>query len=55
MFAYTGVSGDQVQELADKYGVYMTGDGRISIPGLNSSNIDYVTESFHHVTKDRPL
>ena len=55
MFAFTGINGDQVQELADKHGIYLTGDGRISIPGLNSGNIDYVTECFHAVTKDRPL
>jgi aspartate/tyrosine/aromatic aminotransferase len=55
MFAFTGVNGDQVQELGDKFGIYLTGDGRISIPGLNSGNVDYVTESFHAVTKDRPL
>ena len=33
----------------------MTGDGRISIPGLNTGNLDYICESFHAVTKDKAL
>jgi aspartate aminotransferase len=55
MFAFTGLSKDQVVELRDKYGIYMTADGRISIAGLNTKNLDYVAESFHAVTKDKGL
>ena len=28
----------------------MTADGRISIAGLNTNNIDYIAEGFHKVT-----
>jgi aspartate aminotransferase len=50
MFAYTGLNKDQVNELREKYAIYMTMDGRISIAGLNSGNLAYVAESFHKVT-----
>jgi len=50
MFAFTGLNKDMVNELREKYAVYMTMDGRISLAGLNSHNIDYVAECFHKVT-----
>mmetsp|Transcript_11933 Transcript_11933/g.8326 ORF Transcript_11933/g.8326 Transcript_11933/m.8326 type:complete len:131 (-) Transcript_11933:66-458(-) len=50
MFAYTGLNTDQVNELREKYGIYMTMDGRISIAGMNTGNVDYIAESFHAVT-----
>ena len=55
MFAYTGLNTDQVNELRAKYGIYMTADGRISIAGLNTKNLDYIAESFHAVTKDKGI
>lgn len=51
MFAYTGLSGEQVDEIAKNYSVYMTRDGRISIAGLNTNNVKYVAEAIHSVTK----
>lgn len=53
MFAFTGLSKDQVDELRTKYGIYMSADGRISICGLNTHNLQYIAESFHSVTKDK--
>ena len=50
MFAFTGLNKDQVNELREKYAIYMTMDGRISIAGLNSKNLDYVADAFHKVT-----
>lgn len=50
MFAFTGLNKDQVNELRDQHAIYMTMDGRISVAGLNSGNIDYVAEAFHKVT-----
>ena len=50
MFAFTGLNEEQVQELREKYAIYMTKDGRISIAGLNTKNLDYVAEAFHAVT-----
>jgi aspartate aminotransferase len=53
MFGFTGFTKDIVDELREKYAIYMTADGRISICGLNTQNIDYVADAFHNVTKDR--
>ena len=50
MFAFTGLNKDQVNELREKNAIYMTMDGRISIAGLNTGNLDYVAEAFHKVT-----
>jgi len=55
MFAYTGLSVEQVDKLKNDYHIYMTADGRISIAGLNTHNIDYISEAFHKVSKDQPL
>jgi aspartate aminotransferase len=51
MFAYTGVSKDQVKKLKSDYHVYLTDDGRISISGLNTKNVEYVAKAFHEITK----
>lgn len=53
MFAYTGLNKDQVNELREKHAIYMTMDGRISIAGLNTGNLDYVASAFHQVTKGK--
>lgn len=53
MFAYTGLNKDMVNELREKYAIYMTMDGRISIAGLNTSNLQYISEAFHNVTKGK--
>ena len=55
MFAYTGLSTDQVHELRNKYSIYMTDDGRISIAGLNTKNLDFVANAFHEVSQGKPL
>lgn len=53
MFGYTGITKEQVDELKTKYSIYMTSDGRMSICGLNTHNIDYVADAFHAITKDK--
>jgi aspartate aminotransferase len=50
MFAFTGLTTDMVNELRDAHAIYMTMDGRISIAGLNTSNLDRVAAAFHKVT-----
>lgn len=42
MFAYTGLNKEQVDDLISNSAIYMTGDGRISLAGLNTGNIKYV-------------
>lgn len=55
MFAFTGLRGEQVRELEEKHSIFMTGDGRISLAGLNSENLDLVADKFHDVTKNAIL
>ncbi|KAJ2497565.1 Aspartate aminotransferase, cytoplasmic, partial [Coemansia sp. RSA 2052] len=51
MFSFTGLSKAQVDALRDQYHLYMTDDGRISVAGLNSHNIDYVAQSIDAVVR----
>lgn len=46
MFYFTRFSLPVVRELRDKYSIYLTDDGRLSLSGVNDSNIDYVCEVF---------
>lgn len=55
MFAFTGLNVNQVTELREKYGIYMTNNGRISMAGLNNGNLKYIAKAFHNVTKDAGL
>ena len=41
----------QTKVLAEKAHIYMTADGRISMAGLNSGNIDYFSESVSKAVK----
>lgn len=45
MFSFTGLNKTQVLELREKFGIYMTTDGRANLAGLNRQNIDYVADS----------
>lgn len=51
MFGYTGLSLAQILRLREEFGVYMLDSGRISVPGLNPSNIDYYAQSLAQVVK----
>jgi len=52
MFAYSGLSKDEVVALRDNHHVYCTLDGRISMAGVTSNNVDYIGNAIHNVTKD---
>ena len=52
MFAYSGLSKDQVMTMRDKHHVYCTADGRISMAGVTSGNVEYIAEAIHDVSKD---
>jgi aspartate aminotransferase len=49
MFAYSGLNKEQVAKLRAK-SVYMNYDGRMSISGINSKNVDYLAKAMHEVT-----
>ena len=51
MFCFTGMTPDQVGRLTGEFSVYLTKDGRISIAGVSSKNVDYLANAIHVVTK----
>eukprot|EP00316_Scyphosphaera_apsteinii_P012464 CAMPEP_0119315378 /NCGR_PEP_ID=MMETSP1333-20130426/35607_1 /TAXON_ID=418940 /ORGANISM="Scyphosphaera apsteinii, Strain RCC1455" /LENGTH=424 /DNA_ID=CAMNT_0007320719 /DNA_START=30 /DNA_END=1304 /DNA_ORIENTATION=- len=51
MFCYSGLSPSQVDRLRDEFHVYVTRDGRISMAGVTSHNVDYIAAAIHTVTK----
>jgi aspartate aminotransferase, mitochondrial len=50
MFCYTGLKPDQVERLTREFHIYLTRDGRISIAGINSGNVEYLANAIHSVT-----
>mmetsp|Transcript_25251 Transcript_25251/g.45426 ORF Transcript_25251/g.45426 Transcript_25251/m.45426 type:complete len:461 (+) Transcript_25251:99-1481(+) len=53
MFAYSGMSKDEVVALREKHHIYCTLDGRISMAGVTSKNVEYIARSIHDVTKEK--
>ncbi|KAJ3411569.1 aspartate transaminase aat1 [Chytridiales sp. JEL 0842] len=51
MFCYTGLTAEQVDRLKTEFSVYLTKDGRISIAGITSQNVEYLAKAIHEVTK----
>jgi aspartate aminotransferase len=50
MFSFTGLTPEQVDTLRQDYAIYMTRDGRISVPALCNDNVDYVAKAIHDIT-----
>jgi aspartate aminotransferase, mitochondrial len=42
----------QVDRLREEFHVYCTSDGRISISGITTENVEYLALAFHEVTKE---
>lgn len=51
MFAYTGLSAAQVERLKNEYHIYLTSNGRISMAGVSTKNVQYLAQAIHEVTK----
>ncbi|KIN00251.1 hypothetical protein OIDMADRAFT_164535 [Oidiodendron maius Zn] len=51
MFSFTGLSEKQVLELRSQAHVYMTKNGRISMAGLNSGNVEYFARAVDRVVR----
>jgi len=51
MFSFTGLNEQQVQRLKEEYHIYMTKNGRISMAGLNTNNVDYFAKSVDAVVR----
>lgn len=45
MFSLLGLKESQVNRMIDSFSVYLTGDGRINLTGLNSQNLSYVVDA----------
>ena len=51
MFCFSGMTGEMVDELAQKHHIYMTRNGRISMAGVTSKNVGRLAEAIHAVTR----
>lgn len=51
MFCFTGLKPEQVDRLAQEFSIYLTRNGRVSMAGITSKNIEYLTMAMHEVTK----
>lgn len=49
MFAYTGLTAEEMDKLAKEHSVYATKDGRISVAGITSDNVGRLAEAIHAV------
>ncbi|KAK4196991.1 putative aspartate aminotransferase mitochondrial precursor [Triangularia verruculosa] len=50
MFAYTGLSPEQMDALAKEHSVYATRDGRISVAGITTGNVGRLAEAIFKIT-----
>lgn len=55
MFAFTGMTPEMCDELTDKHAIFLTRDGRISVAGVNSNNVDYLAKAIHDVTEGKAV
>ncbi|WP_306522368.1 amino acid aminotransferase [Rheinheimera sp.] len=51
MFSFLGINKEQIDRLRSEYSIYMVGSSRVSIAGLNHSNIDYFAKAVAAVLK----
>ncbi|KAG7209316.1 hypothetical protein KM043_015427 [Ampulex compressa] len=51
MFCFTGLKEPEVRKLTENHSVYLTKDGRISMAGVTSKNVEYLAHAMHEVTK----
>ncbi|CAK9834584.1 Aspartate aminotransferase, mitochondrial [Anthophora retusa] len=51
MFCYTGLKNPEVEKLTKDYSIYLTKDGRISMAGVTSKNVEYLANAIHEITK----
>lgn len=52
MFSFTGLSEKQVGQLREKFHIYMTKNGRISMAGLNTGNVEYFAKAVDSVVRE---
>jgi aspartate aminotransferase, cytoplasmic len=52
MFSFTGLTQPQVQRMKEEFHIYMTNNGRISMAGLNSKNVEYFAKAIDKVVRE---
>jgi aspartate aminotransferase len=55
MFAFTGLKEEECRILTEDYYIFLTTNGRISMAGLNESNLQYVAEALHAVSDGKSI
>eukprot|EP01013_Petalomonas_cantuscygni_P010460 TRINITY_DN2355_c0_g1_i1.p1 TRINITY_DN2355_c0_g1~~TRINITY_DN2355_c0_g1_i1.p1 ORF type:complete len:440 (-),score=77.47 TRINITY_DN2355_c0_g1_i1:953-2272(-) len=54
MFCFTGLHTKQVERMIAEHHIYMTKDGRISMAGITTKNVEYVASAIAEVSKSLP-
>ena len=52
MFSFTGLTPAQSDAMVKKHHIYMTKNGRISVAGLTTKNVEYVAKCIKDVTEN---
>ena len=52
MFSFTGLNAKQSETMVKKHHIYMTKNGRISVCGITTKNVDYIAESIKDVVQN---
>jgi aspartate/tyrosine/aromatic aminotransferase len=45
MFLLTGLNKQQVEDLGNEAGVFLPANGRLTVPGLNDDNVEFVAQA----------
>ncbi len=51
MFSFLGITSVQLQRLREEFGIYIVSSTRVNLAGVNSNNIDYLSQSILRVLK----
>jgi len=51
MFSFLGLNTAQLDQLREEFGIYIVSSSRVNLAGINSSNIDYLSDSIISVLK----
>ena len=52
MFSFTGLTVPQSEAMVKKHHIYMTKNGRISVAGLTTKNVEYVANAIKDVIEN---
>lgn len=55
MFCFTGLTPEEADQLREKWHIYITQSGRISMAGVNLNNAKYIAQSIHDITSTSKL